>query len=135
MSFADEIKLLYKSEIDKAKCIVGWLSISFDELASTKNRRYILDTGAQDLGMHSNDAFWKLGLIRIEGKTNYMLSTRDISTRLDSVGLTLDDIVAMMIDGGSEAREAISEVTDLVQQRYLAAKLWPTAFNLLSTDS
>jgi len=74
-------------------------------------------------------------LIRIEGKTNYMLSTRDIPTRLDSVGLTLDDIVAMMIDGGSEAREAISEVTDLVQQRCLAAKLWPTAFNLLSTDS
>ena len=32
---------------------------------------------------HSNDAFWKLGLIRIEGKTNYMLSTRDISTRLE----------------------------------------------------
>ena len=72
-----------KSEIDKAKCNVGWLSISFDELASTKNRRYILDTGAQDLGMHSNDAFWNLGLIRIEGKTNYMLSTRDISTRLE----------------------------------------------------
>ena len=73
------------------------------------------------LSLHSVENFWNLGLIRIEGKTNNILSTHslDISTRLNLFGISLEYLVAMMSDGAS-INAAISEETDLVQQKCFA---------------
>ena len=95
LKHADEVKMIYKHQIKQSKDEQSFFSISFDEWTSTKKRRYM------SVILHSSSTFWNLGLIRIEGKTNYLLSSDDIDHRLQDFNLDLSSIICLLSDGAS----------------------------------
>lgn len=81
-------------------------------------KQIVYESSKLEVLISSNDSFWNLGLILIKGKTNYILSTADISTRLQKFALSLDDFGAM--SDGTSINGAIAMEIGLNQQKCLA---------------
>lgn len=114
MTFANEVKLKYKSQMKQAKAKVGLFSISMDEWTSMKNKRYM------NIIVHSHHQMWNLGLVRIFGKTSHALATLDIQNRLEEYDLNLSYDFMCLISDAASMNAAIARESGLCQQRCLA---------------
>lgn len=109
ISYANNIKELYKVQLQKSLSEVGLLSFGFDEWTSIQNKRYM------SLIVFSDKTMWSLGLIPIIGSTNARISSEEISERLLKFGLSLKNMSTLMSDGAS-INHCIAKKCNLGQQ-------------------
>lgn len=116
LQFAEEVKDIYKFKMKQAKDEIGFLSVSFDEWTSLKNRKYM------SLIIHSDVTLWNLGLIRIRGKTNHFLAVADLEQKLSEFNLCTNDLISIITDSAS-INSAISKDINKNHQKCLAHAL------------
>ena len=96
MKQREDIVKTIRGELNAIKLKDGHFSITFDEVTSMKNRRYM------NINDHFQDGFLSLGVIRIQGSLNATKAIKLVEERLQLFGLDLNkDVVASVTDGAS----------------------------------
>lgn len=112
--YSEKIRQLLINEISDRKLNGKGFSITFDEWTSLRNRRYI------NINLHSENCFWNLGLLRINGSLPAKKCVELLSDKLNHYGLSLEKNIICLINDGAAVMQKVGKLVPAAQQLCLA---------------